>query len=305
VFGELIAWQNAADYAPLDWLAVLAIYLGLGAVLLDVMVRYRASDWLSLMLVAGMFAIIQGTVITLATVQSENLPQNLGLRTLGIMPLMFLLAYASFRLLASGEATGFFAFIGAALLGLGWGTWARWFPEVENVLVTAPELNESLPYVIGGLILVGIFPRIFRPPESMESLDWMLTPVEGAIAGGVLVVAFVLRSSEGYIDTLGSGIALGLLLMIGFMLVATRTTRRGIPLSKITPPQKPLLVGWLIILLPFAGLAWLGFNLVDGDDPIHATIFFGALLIFGLLWLPMLSTWLGITIMSRLTREGL
>ena len=304
VFGELVAWQNAASYDALDWLAVLAIYLGIGALLLDVIVRYRATDWLSLMLVAGMFAIIQGTLITLTAVQSENLPQNLGLRTLGIQSLMFLLAYLSFRLLASGEATGLFAFLIAGVVGFGWGTWARWLADVEHVVVTAPEFNASFPYVIGALVLVGIFPFVYRKPEPMEVIDWLLTPVEGAVAIGVLVVAYVLRSSEGYIDSLGSLIALALLAMTVFMLVATRTARRGIPLWKITPPKNPLLVGWLIILLPFAGLAWLGFNIVDGEAPVHANIFFGAILIFGLVWLPLLSTWLGVSVMSRMTREG-
>jgi hypothetical protein len=305
VFGELVAWQNAADYSPLDWLAVLAIYLGLGALLLDILVRYLASDWLSLMLVAGIFALIHGTLITLTAVQTDNLPQNLGLRTLGIMPLMFLLAYASFRLLSSGEATGLFAFLIAAVVGIGWGIWARWLPEVDHVAVTHITFEESFPFVIGGLVLVSLFPFVYRLPESMDVIDWLLTPFEGAMAGGVLIVAFILRSSDGYIDTIGSAIALSLLLMIGFMLVATRTTRRGIPLRKITPPKKPLLLGWLIILLPFTGLAWLGFNLTDGDEPVYASVFFGALLIFGLLWLPMISTWMGISVMTRLTREGL
>ena len=304
IFGELVAWQNASDYAPLDWLAVLAIYLGLGALLLDTIVRFFATTLPSLMLVAGLFAIIHGTLITLAAVQTENLPQNLGLRALGVMPMMFLLAYGSFRLLSSGEATGFFAFIIAAAVGFGWGTWARWFAEVDHVFVTAPEFSASFPYVIGALFLVSIFPFVYRKPEPMEIADWMLTPVEGAVAVGVLVVAFVLRSSDGYIDTLGTGIAMALLLMILFMLVATRTSRRGIPLWKITPPKNPLLLGWWIILLPFAGLAWLGFNLVDGDDPLHANIFFGVILVFGVVWLPLISTWLGISAMSRLTREG-
>ena len=189
VFGELVAWQNAADYAPLDWLAVLAIYLGLGALLLDIVVRYRATDWLSVMLIAGIFALIHGTLITLAAVQSDNLPQNLGLRTLGIMPLMFLLAFASFRLLSSGEATGFFAFLLAGLVGIGWGTWTRWLPEVDQVFVTAVSFEESFPFVIGGLLLVGLFPLVFRPPETMTPIDWMLTPFEGMAAGGVLIVA--------------------------------------------------------------------------------------------------------------------
>jgi hypothetical protein len=218
---------------------------------------------------------------------------------------MFLLAYLSFRLLSSGEATGLFAFLIAGTVGFCWGTWARWFADVDHVLVTAPEFNASFPYVIGGLVLMSIFPFVYRSPEPMEPIDWLLTPVEGAIAGGTLVVAFVLRSSEGYIDTTGSIIALGLLLMIVFMLVATRTSRRGIPLLKITPPKNPLVLGWIIILLPFAGLAWLGFNLVNGDDPLHANIFFAALLIFGAIWLPLISTWMGISVMSRLTREGL
>ena len=305
IFGELVAWQNASDYAPLDWLAVLAIYLGLGALLLDAIVRFFVTTLPSLMLVAGLFATIHGTLITLAAVQTENLPQNLGLRTLGVMPIMFLLAYVSFRLLSSGEATGFFAFVIAAAVGFGWGTWARWFADVDHVFVTAPEFSESFPYVIGALLLVGIFPFLYRKPEPMQALDWLLTPVEGAVAVGVLIVAFVLRSSEGYIETLGTAIAMTLLLMIVFMLAATRSTRPGIPLLKITPPKNPLLLGWIIILIPFAGLAWVGFNIVDGDDPLHANIFFGAILIFGAVWLPLISTWLGIAAMSRLTREGL
>ncbi|HLA42877.1 MAG TPA: hypothetical protein VJZ27_05550, partial [Aggregatilineales bacterium] len=109
IAGEVIAWQDAAGYDIPDWLAVAVIYVALGAIILDLMVRFHASDTASVILIAGVFGLAHGTLISLATVQNDNLAIDLAFRALGLEVWMFLLAFLAFRQLAGGKNAGLYA----------------------------------------------------------------------------------------------------------------------------------------------------------------------------------------------------
>ncbi|MEL7674765.1 MAG: hypothetical protein AAGU78_13570, partial [Chloroflexota bacterium] len=90
VASELIVWQRPAEYGPLDWLALIAVYLALAAIALDLVARLRAADAPSLLLVAGVYGLANGTLI--GHVATRDLPVSLIVRPLGAQPLAFLAA---------------------------------------------------------------------------------------------------------------------------------------------------------------------------------------------------------------------
>jgi len=295
VFGELVAWQDATRYSALDWAAVALIYVALGAILLDLIHRFHAHELKSLLLVGGIFGLVQGTLISLAAVGREDWLVNLLLRALGAEVLMFLLAYTLFW--RGGKSLGYGGWLGALVLGLGWGVWTRWFPQLESVNVATPSWDESLPYVVIMLALGVLFPLFLRPAHEIEA---RLTPYEGAAAGGVLVVALILRGNGGYLPTFNLGVVALLLLMCGVLLAFSRILRQAQPFT----PHPPLLA-WLLLLVPFALAAWVAYNLSDtASEPWGAALVFRGLLLFGGGWLPLVSTWIGMAIFVRLTREG-
>lgn len=306
IFGELIAWQQASTFNVLDWAGLLLIYLAIASIILDLMMRFHVSNLQSIFLVAGVYAAARAALLSVIHLDSlERFAIDLVFLPMGLQALMFLLALGSFYLLASGEATGPTAFGIALAVGFGWGTWTRWSPALESVNIIAPTWDESLPYVVMALVVGGLVPLVLHPALEMHQDDWLLTPYEAVLAGLILLVTLILRISEGQIDILAVGIISLLLIGLGFMLNFTVHLRPLAPFKNITPPQAPLILGWLLILVPFTLAAWGGYNLSDGEEvPFQALTLFRALLLFGVLWLPVISTWMGANIITQMTREG-
>lgn len=306
VSGELIAWQNPLSYSPLDWVALFAIYIALAALLLDIMARWQTHDWQTIMLVAGFYGGLRTLTLDVLNITADNFTLQLILIPFGLQVLAFGVAFLAFRLFSSGESTGVIAFVMALVAGFLWGTWVRWSPNLENFHIPLADFDSSLSSTLLGLFWAGLVPFLIRPVAEMVDHDWRLTPYEGLVAGGVIFVTLVLRSSEGYIDTLGGGILGVLCAIILFILYFTRTLRRQNPFGKITPPQKPFVLGWLILGVAFIPAGWGGYYLADGASttPAYANLILSGLFLFAVLWLPLVSIWLGIQIFTRLTREG-
>lgn len=299
--GELIGWQEASTYQLQDWGLVFLIYLAIGALLLDLIQRWNLNDVKSLLLLAGIFGLTEGLLISLAPREADNIGVGLIFRPMGLQVLMFLLAFWLFRLIHSGEATGFFDFLLMALVGAAWGIWVRWFPELEFEHIPSPELGASLPYVVFALFVAGIMPIFFRP----QIRSWELSFYELAAVLVILGVTLILRLNDGYIPVLALAIAA---LVIGFivaMLYFTRDSRQNSLLTSITPPKRPFIIGWLILLFPFAALAWLLYEISDvSQTPVQADILFTGITLFGVLWLPLVSTWLGYLNLVDVFRES-
>ncbi|NJL92975.1 MAG: hypothetical protein HC915_04260 [Anaerolineae bacterium] len=305
VFGELVAWQNASNHSVLDWLAVALIYVALAAALLDGIVRLQVGDWRRLLLVAGVFGLGHGTLISLAAVDTQDLSLELIFRPLGVQVLMFLLAFGSFRLLSRGDSTGPRELALAALTGLGWGIWVRWFPALEGVNISSPGFGSSVASLTIMLVIGAVLPHFWRfSIEKMESDDWLLSPLEWGAVGGVLGVTLLLRT--GYVDALGLTVSISILLIIGVMVVFTRGAQRRHLLASFTPPNLPRVLGWVLLLVPFIALGGLGYNLPDSNQgtPWHANLLFGMIAVFGVAWVPLISLLQGFSALVQLSREG-
>lgn len=304
IFGELVGWQEASTYNLQDWTLVFLIYLATASLLLDLIARWHINDIKTLLMIAGLFGLIEGMLISLAPREADNIGVGLIFRPMGLEVLMFLLAFWSFRQIHSGEATGFFAFLLMALVGTAWGIWVRWFPQLEFEHIPSPELDESLPYVVGMLFLAGFIPVLLKL-RPMQSENWELNVYEFASAFGILGVTLLLRLNDGYIPLLALAIVVLVVVFICGMLYFTRNDRQNSLLDGVTPPKRTFVLGWLIILFPFAALAWLSYEISDvNETPFQADALFTLITAFGVLWLPIVSTWLGYIGMVDLFREG-
>lgn len=302
-FGELVAWHQAADYSVLDWLAIGVIYLALAALTLDLLVRWQTGNWPTVLIVGGVFGLLHSALVSLGFYQ--NLPLSMIFYATGVQTLMFLLAYGSFRFLYTGQIAVQWLYGAAPLVGLSWGVWVQWFPRIDVVQLPVLSLGATLPYTLLGLLLSALAVFFLPLPTEIVRNDWLLLPMEWAASVIVLFVLFILRLEGGYLPTTGLILAiiiLGMMLLLLWFLRRTQPYHQ--PLQIVLQPRRELLITWVVMLFPFALGAWLGYELPGtGDEPIQATVLFGLMAIFGMLWLPFLSIQIGIRAFVELSRQ--
>ena len=302
VFGELVAWQYASQYDAFDWMALIGLYFAMGAILLDVIVRWHIQDWLGLLLIAGIFGLTESALISARLF--DNLPISLVFYGTGLETIMFLLAFGAFLYLSTARSASAWLVGVAAVVGLGWGIWVRGYPELEHVQQSVPSLDTALPAVViallGNLLVLFVVP----PPKKMSYQDWLLEPYEWGATGGILGVTLVLRLADGSIPTVGATLVVMIIAMMVLILWFTRQAHKENWLRVLNPPKQPLLYGWIFMLIAFMLMGWAGYHLPqEGDNPIQTTILFGLLAFFGAIWLPVVSVLIGIRAFTQLARE--
>lgn len=305
ICSEWIVWQTPGEYSAPRWIALALLYVALAAITLDLIARLNVHELFSLLLVAGLYGLLNGALVSHIT--GRDLPFSLIVRPLGAQPLAFVLALAAFRILASERATGPLEFGAALGIGLVWGVWVRWFPRWSDDPIPQAEIGPALAALAVAFVVCLLIRYAVPPVGIYRRDDWLLTPIEWALAGGVLVAALVVGSSQGDI----SGAAVGITVVLGayvvMMLVITRVMRQESSyLAAITPPRRPNPAAWLILLIPLLLAGWIGFSLPGGDDSsVQSDLLFAALTAFGIVWLPAVSIVVGVRSFVQLTREGM
>jgi hypothetical protein len=304
-FGEFVAWHQSSTYSLLDWLAVATIYLALTMITLDLIARFQIHDWIGILLIGGIFGIAHSALISLTFY--HNIPINIVLHATGLQTLMFMLTYAAFQFLYTNTIPPQPLFIITPILGLGYGISLKWLPHLDSINLPVPELGAALPYTIIALIASALIIFIMRLPAEIKRFDWMLLPMEWVFSGGVIFVTALLRFNGGYIDSpFAFTIALVILAMILLLLWFIHSTQ---PKQKIEwgiklAPHQQTIIYWVTMFLPFALAAWLGYQLPgDGKYSLQGTLLFGALIAFGILWLPIVSTLISIRAFSEMGRQ--
>jgi hypothetical protein len=304
VFSEWVIWQTPTRYTALEWAALGIVYLALAALALDLIVLLNVNDVFSLLLVAGLYGLVNATLISRVT--TRDLPISLLVRPLSAQPLAFIGALASFRILASGRATGPLEFVIALVVGFLWGIWVRWFPVVSDAYIPAVKIGPALLALGIGLAACGVLRALLPPTGVYRREDWLLLPVERWAAGGVLLAALVVGAAQKAISRPGVGVVTLLLMLLASMLYITYPLNRKTSfLAPLTPLRRPNLAAWLILIIPFLLAGWIGYRLPgSGDSSPQSDLLFGVLMAFGVVWLPAVSGLIGVRAFIQLSRQG-
>jgi hypothetical protein len=305
VFSEWIVWQTPTEFTALEWAGLAALYLALAALSLDLIERFHVNDVFSVLVLAGLYGLVNGTLIS--HVVTRDLPFSLVIRPLAAQPLAFIGALAAFQILTSGRATGPLDFLAALLVGLVWGIWVRWFPVVAEEPVPEVEIAPALIALAVGLLACGLIRRALPTADIYRREDWRLTRIEWGLTGAVVWAALVIGYARKDITGTGLGIVVGL---GGFLIVLLHVTlklrRKTSLLERITPPRRPNLAAWVVVIAPFLLAGWIGYQLPgSGDDSIQSDLLFGALTGFGIVWPPAVSALIGVRTFVQLAREEL
>lgn len=308
VFSQFGVRETALSTHPLRWLAVAVIMLALAAVALDLIARFQAHEVLSLLLVAGIVGLTNSLLISHAAV--HDLPLSLIARPLGAHPLAFVLALGAFRLLISGRMVGPLDLAIALIAGLAWGVWMRWLPDAAHDPIPVVAVEDAILALALGLVgaaVVVVLGAVVQLRAGMTATPWQLTPLEWGLVGGVLGIALAVGIADGSITAPGWVIVLMLLAYAVMLLAVTRHLRRAVPLLPGTSPvRSPNLAGWLVLVILALVMGWIGYRLPgNGDTSVQSDVLFGALMGFGLVWLPGVSAVLGIRAVVFLSRQGL
>ncbi|NDJ84305.1 MAG: hypothetical protein GYB66_00325 [Chloroflexi bacterium] len=302
VFGELVTWHRAGTYSFLDWLAVIAIYLALGALLLDGLVRRFQAGWDLPFLLVGIFGLLNSGFVSLALYQ--NLPLSLVFFATGAQTLAFLLAYVSFRWLYFGHFPLAGVFPVSVAVGLVCGLWLRGLTRLESVDVQigSIELAEVLPIIIVAMFGAASIKILLPLPQRIAAQNLLLTPMDGVIAGLALFVLVLLRAEAGFLPPLGllvAGVVLGMLLLLLWFSNADQN-KQFFDWPVISSHQRvvPGMLGILVF-----GLAASASYAAPVDPELQAALLFWSLIMFGVIWPPLVSVLVSIRIFVELEQE--
>jgi hypothetical protein len=313
---EIVLWTDTAR-PLLEWAAILPVYIALAAILLELAAFYRSRGVFEAMALMGIYGIANALLINPATALVD-VPRTLVTRALGGHALIGLAMLALFLYLwhvgsrSGGRALALFAAVSGmtVIVGLAWGTWARWTP-VD--LAGRAETPLMVMQIAAALVLAGIAVLCVRgltppPAERREGVSFpRLTRGEGLLCALILAAAGVVRLAQGAIDGF-SAIAMPLLILycLGVLYFRQRKTGGSFlnlpPLdpNRQEPREVPLrvtyrlvLIGVLFVAAGNAGYAIMRTPEVVGTASdwvtITAVIFTG----YGLVWLPCVSLVLG------------
>ncbi|MBZ0287452.1 MAG: hypothetical protein K8I30_07545, partial [Anaerolineae bacterium] len=136
LFGsEILLWNDPPLRSALDWLVLAVGYLAISAALLDLGVRCRVRELFGLIVLAGIYALLNGLLLNPQTALFD-VPRTLITRVLGAHTLVGLLML----LLSLSRFTRRYA-LAAAVVGLAWGVWVRWLPLLADMVATAAPLS--------------------------------------------------------------------------------------------------------------------------------------------------------------------
>ena len=302
---ELLPWAMPAAHTPWDWPLLVAGYVALAAVLLDVAARFRLRDGYGLLALAGLAGLTAALCFNPGYALA-NPPLTWFTRALGAMTLGALIGLLIFLRLARpiGWRGVIVALLLAAPLGALWGYWARWSPQALDA-AASPTLREPLSLaliVTGALLLVTL--ALAARTRTGEPADLRLpAPVLAALILALTAVLAVRVVNE-TVEPL-SAVALATLGMICLGILYYQKRIKGPTLLDALPNLPPR--RWFLLIIPIillvAGGAIAGAHAVRGaPDSDGIALLSAAITAFGFLWLPGVALAIAAHAFSRLAR---
>lgn len=302
---ELLPWAAPVGRAPWQWPLLVAGYVALAALLLDVAARYRLREGFGLLALAGMAGITAALCLNPGYALASP-PLTWFTRALGALTLGALIGLLGF--LALGRPLRrrniILALLLAAPLGALWGFWARWSPVAINP-AAEPTLRQPLTValiVTAALMLVTL--ALAARTRTGEAADLRLPRPLLALILLVLLGVLVLRVLAGDVDSASALVLPMLGLMCLAVLYYQRRPKGPMLLDGLTnlPPRRWWLVVAPVLALASAG-AIAGAHIPRGTpDSDGIALLSAAITAFGFLWLPGVALVIAARAFSRLAR---
>jgi hypothetical protein len=299
---EILVWVNPPARSLLDWALLVPGYLALSALLLEIAARYRLRDAYGLLMLAGVYGMLNGLILNPASALVD-VPRTLITRAMGAHGLSGLVALALFFGLAGGlraRRALVAALVLAVIVGAGWGTWAHWSPvEFSGLPPSAPE---SL-LICGGIgiaLAAAVWAATRRvPPRNLRlsPRGWALT----LLALGGLLLLHLLR---GEIDPL-SLVVIVTLSAFSVIIIWFQMRKKGTTLLDSLADTPASWGAFGLLVAGFGLAAAVGYSLprVETSAAADPLALIGALFTaYGLIWLPAVSIVLGARAFARQAR---
>ncbi len=291
VFGsEIVLWNDPQSRTVVDWGLLALGYVALSAVVLDLGVRYRVRDVFGLIVLTGIYGLLNGAILNPQTGLLE-VPRTLVTRVLGAHTLIGLLLLALWVALRQRPTRN--QIISVGICGVLWGVWVRWLPLLADTISAEVPLSVLVIYAVVPLIgLTALLPLVKTPPQRLTTPEW-------AVAGAVLAVIFA-RNSLPNLDVFALTIVVVLVGFCGLLLWFQKRDKGSTSFENaIDTSARSLAV--LDVVFIAAGIG--GYLLPLGDVPEVLAPYVALFTAFGVVWLPTVSLILGVRAYRRLTRQ--
>ena len=302
LFGsEILLWTVPTDRYFLNWIPLLIGYITLATLLLELAVRFRVRNIFGLLALAGIYGLLNGLLLNPESTLTD-VPRTLITRVLGAHTLVGLLMLWLFLQIVTPRQPHLRgSLVIGALIGLCWGTWARWSPTLLRPEATDTALSTllliSLDVVLAIAVLLFLRRKDPSPELRLPPFEWVGTLL---VLGGLLLV----RGLSDQIDTT-SLVIVTVLVAVCLTLLWFQKRVKGEALldgiGTVSPPFFSLAV--TLVAFVIAGILSYGLPRGEGEqDPVFiVTALFTA---FGLTWLPGVCLALGAQAVGRLVRAG-
>ncbi|MEL7433050.1 MAG: hypothetical protein AAFN11_03810 [Chloroflexota bacterium] len=306
---EIILWTQPFTHTPLEWLVRIAGYVLIATLTLDVAQRYRIRDGYDVMVLIAGTAILHSVLINPA-ISWQKLPDDIITRIIGSDALVQVILWGVFIAWLNGKNSRYamYQLVGAGWLGMFWGFWMRWTPELRGTFEVVPLTQMALIAIIGfGIPLAIYLLTVIPTARTLEASDLMLPRLGWAVALIPIILLFLYQVSTGALTTTALSVAI-LLLTLCWLILWLRRNDENEPLLEGYLPltvQNPMWIGLMMVM--FTAVFFTAYTLPLIED---AAIFnqlwlmeFGSFTV-GILWLPFVSVVIASRSIDRIMRQG-
>jgi hypothetical protein len=298
---EILLWSNPLGRSFLEWMLAISGYLLLAVLLLDLMVRCNIRDLFGLISLAGIYGLFNGLLINPYIVFAV-VPDTLVTQAMGAHSLLGLEMLVVFLALTGGyqKTLRWLLIGGATVVGLAWGTWARWSSLLPEMVIPVVPQETLLMMAAGVIVLIFVLLRLaYRYAADLTPPGVLMSKREWMVFTPLFCLLIFIR--QDFVTTPVLVIIALILGINGAILWFRLDTKLPILLVHHLPIQ-PLPPVWLLLttmVLFSTGLFSYNLPLINPEGIHQLTFVILGFNLYGFAWLPFISMVLGVRAYSR------